>query len=34
MGFTRAILATAYKLLRTVNAVLRDQQDYRDPSID
>lgn len=34
MGYKRAILATAYKLLRTVYAVLRDQQHYRDPGID
>ncbi len=33
-GYKRAILATAHKLLRTVYAVLRDQQHYRDPGID
>ncbi len=34
MGYKRAILATAYKLLRTAYAVLRDGQHYRDPGID
>ena len=34
MGYKRAILATAYKLLRTAYAVLRDDQHYRDPGID
>jgi len=33
-GYKRAILATAHKLLRTVYAVLRDDQHYRDPGID
>ncbi|MCY3671644.1 MAG: IS110 family transposase [Alphaproteobacteria bacterium] len=33
-GSKRAILATAYKLLRTVYAVLREERHYRDPSID
>ena len=34
MGYKRAILTTAYKLLRTAYAVLRDEQHYRDPGID
>lgn len=33
-GSKRAILATAYKLLRTVYAVLRDDRHYHDPGID
>lgn len=33
-GYTRATLATAHKLLRTIFAVLRDQQPYRDPTVD
>ncbi len=33
-GYKRAITATAHKLARTVYAVLRDQQPYRDPVAD
>lgn len=33
-GYKRAILATAYKLLRVIYALLRDDQPYRDPGID
>ena len=33
-GYKRAILATAYKLLRTVYAMLRDDRPYRDPKVD
>ena len=33
-GYKRAIVATAQKLLRTVYAVLQDDQHYRDPGID
>ena len=34
MPYKRAILATAHKLLRTIVAMLRDQQPYIDPGID
>ena len=34
MPFKRAILATAHKLLRTIVAMLRDNQPYIDPGID
>ena len=33
-GYKRAIVATAHKLARTVFAVLRDAQPYRDPEVD
>ena len=33
-GYKRAIVATAHKLARTVFAVLRDGQPYRDPEVD
>ncbi len=33
-GYKRAIVATAHKLARTVFAVLRDDQPYRDPEVD
>jgi len=32
--YTRAILATARKLLRTIVAMLREQRPYLDPGID
>ena len=33
LGYKRAILATAHKLLRTIYAVLRDRQPDRDPQV-
>ena len=33
MGYKRAILATAHKLLRTIYALLRDDHPYRDPKV-
>ena len=33
-GYKRAIVATAHKLARTVFAVLRDAEPYRDPEVD
>ena len=33
-GYKRAIVATPHKLARTVFAVLRDAQPYRDPEVD
>ena len=34
LGYKRAILATAHKLLRVIHAVLRDDRPYTDPGID
>ena len=34
LGYRRAILATAHKLLRVIHAVLRDDRPYTDPGID
>lgn len=34
IGYKRAILATAHKLLRVIYAVLRDDRPYVDPCID
>lgn len=34
MPYNRAMLATAHKLLRTIVAMLRDNQPYIDPGID
>ena len=34
LGYKRALLATAHKLLRTILAMLRDSQPYRDPGVD
>ncbi len=34
LGYKRSILAVAHKLLRTILAMLRDGQPYRDPGID
>ena len=34
LGYKRAILATAHKLLRVIHAVLRDDRPYIDPGID
>ena len=34
IGYKRAILATAHKLLRVIHAVLRDNRPYTDPDID
>ena len=34
LGYKRAILAAAHKLLRVVRAVLRDDRPYVDPGID
>ena len=34
LGYKRAILATAHKLLRVIHAVLRDDSPYTDPGID
>lgn len=33
IGYKRAILATAHKLLRTIYAILRDDHPYRDPKV-
>ncbi len=33
MGYKRAVLTTAHKLLRTVYAILRDDHPYRDPRV-
>lgn len=33
IGFKRAILATAHKLLRTIYAILRDDHPYHDPQV-
>ena len=33
IGFKRATLATAHKLVRTIYAVLRDDHPYRDPKV-
>ena len=34
LGYKRGILAVAHKLLRTILAMLRDNEAYRDPGID
>ena len=34
IGYRKAVTATAYKLLRVICAVLRDDQPYRDPQVD
>ena len=34
LGYKRAILATAHKLLRVIHAVLRDDRPYTDPDVD
>ena len=34
LGYKRAILATAHKLLRVIHAVLRDDRPYTDPGVD
>ena len=34
LGYKRAVLATAHKLLRVLHAVLRDDRPYTDPGID
>ena len=34
IGYKRAILATAHKLLRVIHTVLREDRPYTDPDID
>ena len=34
LGYKRSIVAVAHKMLRTILAMLRDNQPYRDPGID
>ncbi len=34
IGHKRATLATAHKLLRVINAILRDDHPYRAPNVD